>query len=42
VLEPYYDYYELMELASIFDVTFAGESLWAGNKFSWLAASRQL
>ena len=31
-----------MELASIFDVEIKGESVWAVNQFSWLAASRQL
>jgi hypothetical protein len=30
VLELYYDYTELMELASIFDVAFVGEGIWAG------------
>ncbi len=42
VLELYYSYSELMEVASIFDVTFSEEAIWKGGQFSWLAAARQL
>ncbi len=42
VLEFYYSYHELMEAASIFDVTFFEESVWRGGQFNWLAAARQL
>jgi hypothetical protein len=41
VLELYYDYHELTELASIFEVNWTGE-IFAGNQFRWLPVARQL
>jgi hypothetical protein len=35
VLELYYDYHELTELASIFEVNWTGE-IFAGSQFRWL------
>ncbi len=40
-LELYYDYRELTELASIFEVNWAGE-IFAGNQSRWLPVARQL
>jgi hypothetical protein len=40
VLELYYSYGELMEAASIFDVTLSEEYVWRMGQFSWLAAAR--
>jgi hypothetical protein len=42
VLELYYTYGELMEMAAIFDVTFSGDAFRTNQKFNWLAAARQL
>jgi hypothetical protein len=42
VLELYYRYDELTEMASIFDVTFSNEAVWRNQRFNWLAAARQL
>jgi len=41
VLELYYDYIELMELASIFEITWTFE-IFAGSQFRWLRVARQL
>jgi hypothetical protein len=41
VLELYYDYHELTELASIFEVNWTGE-IFAGSQFRWLPVARQL
>jgi hypothetical protein len=42
VMELYYTYDEIAELASIFDVTLSQESIWKSGRFSWLAVARQL
>jgi hypothetical protein len=42
VLELYYTYGELMEMAAIFDVTFSGDAFRTNQNFNWLAAARQL
>jgi len=42
VLELYYSFDELMEMASIFDVNFPEEAIWRSGRFNWLAAARQL
>src|SRR5262245_59922900 len=41
MLELYYDYHELTEMASIFDVSWTGD-IFAGNQFRWITVSRQL
>jgi hypothetical protein len=42
VLELYYTYGELMEVAAIFDVTFENSTVWKTQNFNWLGAARQL
>src|SRR5205807_8054287 len=42
VLEFYYTYPEIEELASIFDVTLPRETIWKNGGFSWLGVARQL
>jgi hypothetical protein len=41
VLELYYDYHEITQLAEIFEVNWTGD-IFAGNQFRWLAVARQL
>jgi len=40
-LELYYDYHELTELASTFEVNWTGE-IFTGNQSRWLPVARQL
>lgn len=42
VLELYYTYDELMEMAEIFDVNFENSLVWKSQNFNWLGAARQL
>jgi hypothetical protein len=42
VLELYYTHDELIEMASIFDVTFPNSTVWKTQHFNWLGAARQL